>query len=156
MAGHSWLSSPWRLILVLSPFLMSPIGWSFAQSYRVDNSASSALTNYLRHNRLPLVGAQVLTDGVSVRRIVLYGFVASEFGKNDAAQKALAYVTHQIQAETVAPAVENRIEVRPEIARMRSNAMPASSNISHESLDQVLNDIARYGVRIVNGESDQR
>jgi hypothetical protein len=154
MVSSGWRLSVWCLVLVVSLSLMWSIGQGLAQSYKVDTNASSALTKYLRENRLPLVGAQVLTDGAIVTRIVLYGFVATEFGKSDAARKALAYVDQQMRTGTVEPVVENRIEVRPEIARMRSSAAPASSDISHESLDQVLNDIARYGVKMVNGEPE--
>jgi hypothetical protein len=85
----------------------------------------------------------VLSDAAGERRIVLYGFVATEFGKNDAARKALAFVGRP--GET-APQVENRIEIRPEIAGMKALAAPAAPNSGAETLDQVLDDIDRYGV----------
>jgi hypothetical protein len=120
---------------------------TLAQSYKVDTADSQSLTTYLRQHRLPLVGAQVLSDSTGNRRIVLYGFVATEFGKNDAAAKALAYVKNEGRTGMPAPQVENRIEVRPEIARMKpQNATAAASASANESLDQVLNDIERFGV----------
>jgi hypothetical protein len=120
---------------------------TFAQSYKVDAAASQSLITYLRQHRLPLVGAQVLSDVAGNRRIVLYGFVATEFGKNDAARKALAYVERGARAGTLSPQVENRIEIRPEIARMKTQATTvAVVDSGNESLDQVLDDINHFGV----------
>src|SRR5438067_30081 len=93
---------------------------AFTQTYQVDTNSSHALTAFLREHRLPLVGAQVLTDSAGERRIVLYGFVATDFGKNDAARKAVDYMNKG--AQSAAPQVENRIEVRPDIARMGSHS----------------------------------
>jgi hypothetical protein len=123
---------------------------TFAQSYKIDAADSQSLTTYLRQHRLPLVGAQVLGDVTGNRRIVLYGFVATEFGKNDAARKALAYVERGAQAGTSAPQVENRIEIRPEIARMKTQAATAAAvDSGNKSLDQVLDDINHFGVTMV-------
>ncbi|MBV8453651.1 MAG: hypothetical protein JOZ29_15475 [Deltaproteobacteria bacterium] len=119
---------------------------TFAQSYKVDAGDSQSLTTYLRQHRLPLVGAQVLGDAAGNRRIVLYGFVATEFGKNDAAREALAYIESGMRAGRSAPQVENRIEIRPEIARMKPQPAAAAANSRNESLDQVLDDISRFGV----------
>lgn len=122
-------------------------GAAFAQSYKVDPADSQSLTTYLRQHQLPLVGAQVLGDVAGNRRIVLYGFVATEFGKNDAARKALAYVENGARAGMPTPQVENRIEIRPEIARMKTQAnTAAAADSGNESLDQVLDDIERFGV----------
>jgi len=78
--------------------------------YVADPDASKALTDYLKHHRLPLVGAQVLrnpNDGN--RSVVLYGFVGSDFGKSDAQRQADDFIND--------PAVEvdNRIRVNPEL-----------------------------------------
>jgi hypothetical protein len=132
-----------------------------AQSYKVDAADSQSLTTYLRQHRLPLVGAQVMGDAAGNRRIVLYGFVATEFGKNDAARKALGFIEQGAQAGTPAPQpagapapqVENRIEIRPEIARMKMQGTPAAAADSgNESLGQVLDDIDRYGVTMAPAE----
>ena len=117
------------------------IQYSAADSYKVEAKGSQDLTVYLRQHRLPLVGAQVLEDAAGDQRVVLYGFVATDFGKNDAARKAREY----LKSSDIA--IDNRIEVRPEIARMRPQAAPAAAGAAgNESLDQVLNDIDRYGV----------
>jgi hypothetical protein len=126
----------------------------FAQSYTADAPASQALTTYLRQHRLPLVGAQMLGDAAGNRRIVLYGFVATEFGKNDAARKALVYVENGARVGTSAPQVENRIEVRPEIAGMKTHAASAAAAETNKSFDQVLDDIDRYGVSMAPVEAN--
>jgi hypothetical protein len=82
-----------------------------------DSSESRALTDYLKQRKLPLVGAQVLRSSDGRRKVVLYGFVGSDFGKTDAAQKA-RYFLRDSSVE-----VDNRINVRPEL--LASN--PSSS-----------------------------
>lgn len=77
--------------------------------YSLDSSESRALGSYLQSHRLPLVGAQVLTNGGGNRRVILYGFVATDFGKQDAADKARRYLNDPSLA------VINRIAVRPQL-----------------------------------------
>ena len=151
--GFSILKGPRPVVVFWIAALLIAAPATFAQSYKVDAADSQSLTTYLRQHRLPLVGAQVLGDAAGNRRIVLYGFVATDFGKNDAANKALAYIQNSAQAGTAVPQVENRIEVRPEIARMKTHAAAAGTTDSgNESLDQVLDDIDRYGVTMAPGE----
>jgi hypothetical protein len=130
-----------------------------AQDFTVDSPASDALTNYLRQNRLPLVGAQIGKASTGARRLVLYGYVATTLGKSDAESKATAYLG------SPRPEVVNRIVIQPEIAKMRSGGTAQSPDTSQtgaiadyssgtpgaafpgESIDQVLTDIQRYGVK---------
>jgi hypothetical protein len=77
--------------------------------YTADQSGSEALSDYLKHHRLPLVGAQVLKNTEGQRAVVLYGFVGSDFGKQDATAKAHTYL-----ADANIP-IDNRITVRPEL-----------------------------------------
>ena len=86
-----------------------------------DSSQSTALTDYLKTHRLPLVGAQVLNKGSGNRQVVLYGFVATQFGKQDAEAKARQFLGD--------PNVEvtNRIDVRPELLAS-GNPAPSSSS----------------------------
>ena len=79
--------------------------------YTKDSERSDALTSYLKSHRLPLVGAQVLNDSASGHHVVvLYGFVATDFGKTDATAKARAFLNDP------SAVVENRVMVDPEIA----------------------------------------
>jgi hypothetical protein len=157
MGRGAWQCSPGlnRLgqVLALWTALLIPARATLAQSYKVDGALSQSLTTYLRQHRLPLVGAQVLADGAGNRRIVLYGFVATDFGKNDAARQAVAYVGNAVQEGTTAPQVENRIEIRPEIAKMKMPAGPTAADSANESLDQVLDDIDRYGVSMAPAQA---
>ena len=90
-----------------------------AGGYTPDQNESQALTEYLTQRKLPLVGAQVLRRTDGRRMVVLYGFVGSDFGKADAAQKAHRF----LQDSSVE--VDNRINVRPEL--LASNRGPAGS-----------------------------
>jgi hypothetical protein len=151
-------------VLSLCFALLIPASATFAQNYKVDAADSQSLTTYLRQHRLPLVGAQLLTDSAGNRRIVLYGFVATEFGKNDAARQAVDYIEHAVSpgatgpaAGGAAPQVDNRIEIRPEIARMRAQVPAAgTADTANESLDQVLNNIDRYGVTMAPAEPNPK
>ncbi|MGH8012017.1 MAG: hypothetical protein ACREQ4_05920 [Candidatus Binataceae bacterium] len=141
-----------------------------AQDYTVERKTSQALTAYLRTHRLPLVGAQVLTSAAG-KRLILYGYVATSFGKTDARKKALKFLKQPNLA------VENRIVIQPEIVRLKSplpkseprppasssappsyetpptyaSAPPEYSN-GGQSFDQVYKDIQRYGIKAPPGE----
>jgi hypothetical protein len=86
-----------------------------AAAQTVDQTASRALTDYLRKHRLPLVGGQVSTQDDGRTEVVLYGFVATEQGKRDAERKTLDYL-NQPDAKLV-----NRIVVKPEIQDLGAN-----------------------------------
>ncbi len=92
-----------------------------AQGYVSDPNASAALTDYFKHHRLPLVGAQVLrnpNDGA--RAVVLYGFVGSDFGKSDAQRQAEDFIND------ASVDVDNRIRVNPDLLTARTPAGAAS------------------------------
>ena len=76
----------------------------------IDASQSQALSDYLKHHQLPLVGGQVVTSPSGGRQVILFGFVASDFGKTDAEQKARSYLKDSRLV------VDNRIKVSPELA----------------------------------------
>jgi hypothetical protein len=80
---------------------------------------SKKLTHYFKTHRLPLVGAKVSRDTSGHRRVMLYGFVATPFGKSDAENKARAVLNDP------ALAVENHIEIRPELLTMNAPSTPA-------------------------------
>jgi len=105
------------------------------------------------------VGAQIGTESAGARRLVLYGYVATQFGKSDAESKAIAYLG------SPSPEVVNRIVIQPEIAKMKAGGQAGSADNSRaggvsdyagaaaggafagESIDQVLEDIQRYGIK---------
>src|SRR5208282_5665843 len=76
----------------------------------IDSPQSQGLSDYLKHHSLPLVGAQVVTSASGGQQVILFGFVASDFGKADAEQKA----RHYLKDPTLV--VDNRIKISPELA----------------------------------------
>jgi hypothetical protein len=136
---------------VIAIALLGAVSAAFAQQYNVDRKTSDALTAYLRENHLPLVGAQV-TNG-DKRRVVLYGFVASEHGKDDAGQKALQYLGSGTE-------LVNRISIRPEIATMRHVQQDERANAPDQpdgggpTFDQILDDIQHYGIKTAPAEAE--
>ncbi len=99
--------------------------------YTADQSSSEALSTYLKHRRLPLVGAQVLKSPAGQRVVVLYGYVGSDFGKHDAVIK-----THSYLADASVP-VENRIKVEPDLLTAgASGGAPAASSADEAASGQ--------------------
>jgi hypothetical protein len=93
-----------------------------ASGYTAAQNESRALTDYLKQRKLPLVGAQVLRGPDGQRRVVLYGFVGSDFGKADAAKKTHLFL-HDSTVE-----VDNRINVRPELLASNGPSGAAVNN----------------------------
>jgi hypothetical protein len=152
---------------------MSTPATAVAQNFTVDTAASDALTNYLRQNRLPLVGAQIGSSATGERRLVLYGYVATQMGKDDAQAKAVAHLGSPL------PEVINRIVIQPELATMRSvgrgdsqagdqDGSPGDASTGSatdysssggpagafpgQTFDKVADDIQRYGVKSMPDE----
>lgn len=104
-----------------------------------DTDQSSRLTDFLKHNRLPLVTAQVLISPAGEQSVMLSGFTATELGKSNAEKR-----TRRFLRNSKIP-ITNRIKVRPELASMRS---PASSQARTQPADshsaQQLGDIEAY------------
>jgi hypothetical protein len=93
----------------------------------VDQAQSQALTDYLKTHHLPLVGAQVLAATDGERQVILFGYVATDYGKGDAESKARRYVNN------AAVTVDNRIKIEPSLAKSTgsSESQPAeASNMS--------------------------
>jgi hypothetical protein len=76
----------------------------------IDSPQSQGLTDYLKHHQLPLVGAQVVTSPSGGRQAILFGYVASDFGKSDAEEKTRHYLKDQ------SVVVDNRIKISPALA----------------------------------------
>jgi len=88
----------------------------------IDSPQSQGLTDYLRHHSLPLVGAQVVTSTSGGKQVILFGFVASDFGKTDAEQKA----RHYLNDPTLV--VDNRIKVSSELAGTKGSSGSSTPN----------------------------
>jgi hypothetical protein len=99
-------------ILMVLLWMAGGLGSAAAQSSNVDTVTSDKLTKYLHKNRLPMVGAQVSKTS-SGRQLMLYGYVATDFGKTDAVTKSKRY----LQDSTVS--VVNNIRVNPQLRHLK-------------------------------------
>jgi len=89
-----------------------------AQTGTVDTATSRRLTDYLRKHRLPLVGAQVTRDDNGGTQVMLYGYVATSFGRSDAETRARKFMRPGAR-------IVNRIQIRPEILHLKSKTTRA-------------------------------
>ncbi len=107
----------------------------FTSNAPVDASQSTALTDYLHSRQLPLVGARVLASNGGPRQAILYGYVATPFGKADAVDKAREFLNDS------GAQVDNRIKIEPALAGQAGNP-----NASTADNDRDLNspDIQKY------------
>ena len=64
--------------------MVATCGVARAQNYVIDQGASDALTRYLHLNSLPMVTAEFSTSPGGSKQLILTGFVATQFGRNDA------------------------------------------------------------------------
>ncbi len=105
-----------RIALIAPAALVMAVPAVSAQSTTVDRTTSGAVTRYLHRHRLPLVAAQVSAAADGSRQVMLYGLVATDFGKQDAETKVRRYLCDPRTA------VVNRIRVDPRIRRLKNNA----------------------------------
>jgi hypothetical protein len=132
-------------ILIAVLCMMWIAGTAAAQSSNVDKTTSAKLTKYLHNHRLPMVGAQI-SNTSSGRQLMLYGFVATDFGKEDAVTKSKRY----LHDSTIA--VVNNIRVNPQLKHLKrpppsdesasdqtdSGAMPPPKADWERTLDETL------------------
>lgn len=95
----------------------------------IDSPQSQGLTDYLKHHSLPLVGARVVTSASGGKQVILFGFVASDFGKTDAEQKARHYLKDSSLV------VDNRIKISPELAGGHGNSAPPANAMPTDGSD---------------------
>jgi hypothetical protein len=107
-----------------------------AQNYVIDQGTSDALTKYLHMNELPMVTAEFSTSPGGSKQLILTGFVATQFGRNDAERIANAYLND--------PSVNlvDQILLDPHVEDLRppaGSAATASGAQSPNSPDQLWN-----------------
>jgi hypothetical protein len=108
-----------------------------AQNYVIDQGTSDAITKYLHMNELPMVTAEFSTSSGGSKQLILTGFVATQFGRNDAERIATAYLND--------PSVNmvDQILLDPHVEDMRSappgSAAAANGSQSPNSPDQLWN-----------------
>src|SRR5271167_3059244 len=101
-----------QILIAVACIMWVAVGIAAAQSSNVDTTTSTKLTNYLHKNRLPMVGAQISNTSAG-RRLMLYGYVATDFGKDDAVTKSKQY----LHDSTIA--VTNNIRVNPQLKHLK-------------------------------------
>ncbi|MGB0060927.1 MAG: hypothetical protein WBP68_12130 [Candidatus Binatus sp.] len=79
-------------VLVSVIVIVSACSIARAQNYVIDQGTSDALTRYLHLNELPMVTAQFSTSPGGSKQLILTGFVATQFGRNDAERIAIGYL----------------------------------------------------------------
>jgi hypothetical protein len=119
------------LIMMMSALL---VGFAIANCRAEPaDPEDTTLSDYLHSQRLPLVEARMVTDADGYRAILLYGYVATPFGKRDAEDKVRDFMDD--------PDIEvtNRIRVTPELLTLghdnNSEAAAADDNGADESAD---------------------
>jgi hypothetical protein len=116
----------------------------FAQSANVDKSTSDKLTKYLHTHRLPMVGAQI-TNTDSGRQLMLYGYVATDFGKDDAVTKSKKYlhdssipVTNNIRVNSQLKHLKRQAPVEEGPSSMDSGLTPPARADWENTVDDTL------------------
>src|SRR5271169_6861010 len=112
-----------EILIALACAMCLAAGSAGAQSGNVDQGTSSKLTKYLHAHRLPMVGGQV-SNTPSGRKLMLYGYVATDFGKQDAVTKSKQYLNDS----TIS--VVNNIRVNPQLKHTQrppplNNSLPS-------------------------------
>jgi hypothetical protein len=94
--------------IVIAVLLLSVAGVGISLADDTGQSMDT-LSAYLHGHQLPLVEARLITKENGERDLMLYGYVATEYGKADAEEQARDFVDD--------PDIEiiNRIQVRPEL-----------------------------------------
>src|SRR5208282_2744242 len=95
----------------------------------IDSPQSQGLSDYLKHHSLPLVSAQVVTSTSGGKQVILFGFVATDFGKTDAEQKARYYL------KDPSLVVDNRIKISPELAGSRNSSGSTVNGVPSDGSD---------------------
>jgi len=121
----------WAIIVMLAMG-----GIARAQDYVIDQRTSDAITKYLHMSELPMVTAQFSTSPGGSKQLILTGFVATQFGRDDAERIATGYLND--------PSVNmiDQIVLDPHVEDMRppaGSAAAASGSQSSSSPDQLWN-----------------
>jgi hypothetical protein len=126
-----------RQALILTVLvIVATSGIGRAQNYIINQGTSDALTKYLHMNELPMVTAEFSTSPGGRKQLILTGFVATQFGRNDAERIAIGYLND--------PSVNmvDQILLDPHVEDMRppaGSAAAASGSQSPSSPNQLWN-----------------
>jgi hypothetical protein len=109
------------LLAFVATLCVATVTLAQSTSAHIDQTTSYAVTKYLHAHKLPMVGAQV-SNTPSGRHLMLYGFVATDFGKHDAETKSKAYLNDS------SIVIANNIRVNPQIRNLNKRPPPAEGD----------------------------
>jgi hypothetical protein len=115
---------------------------SICAAAEADDPAYDPLSDYLHANRLPLVEARTIVNASGERSVLLYGYVATDFGKRGAEDQARNFM------DDPDVTITNGIVVRPELLTMRT---PGNSNSSADGTEPGADNAAADGQEEVDG-----
>jgi hypothetical protein len=107
-----------RIIILLFSIVLMSVPHARAGDSGDASGPGADLTKYLHTHHLPLVSAQFVTAADGTREVIVYGFTATDFGKQDAVTKSRRFLNDN------AIAISNRIKVRPELDSPRKASLP--------------------------------
>jgi hypothetical protein len=81
-----------QAFILTALFMIAASGIARAQNYVIDQRTSDTLTKYLHMSELPMVTAEFSTSPGGRKQLILTGFVATQFGRNDAERIATGYL----------------------------------------------------------------
>jgi hypothetical protein len=81
-----------QALVIAITVIVAICGAAHAQNYVIDQGTSDALTRYLHQSELPMVTAEFSTSPGGSKQLILTGFVATQFGRNDAERIATGYL----------------------------------------------------------------
>jgi len=96
-------------LILVAALVLSTIGLGNALAADAGDGSMDTLAAYLHGHRMPLVEARMITDERGERSLLLYGFVATPYGKRDAEDQARDFL------DDPDVAIVNRIKVKPEL-----------------------------------------
>ncbi len=105
-----------------------------------DRELSDRITGYLNDHCLPLARASVAREADGSREVLLYGFVASDFGKRDAQAKTAALL-----ANSGIP-VKNTIMVRPDLTALQNQPANTANSAAYNA--EQANNLAQQNAAI--------
>lgn len=119
-----------RIYLILAALtLLAGTSVSVCAAGDGNDASSDPLSDYLHANRLPLVEARTMTDSNGQRSVLLYGYVATDFGKRDAEEQTRDFL------DDPDIAITNRIVVRPELLTLGNSNNSGAGASSTQTTD---------------------
>ncbi|HEY6418313.1 MAG TPA: hypothetical protein VIX59_04850 [Candidatus Binataceae bacterium] len=128
-------------LILLSFVIMGTTATTLHAEDVVDDVVSKDTTKYLHKHQLPLVGARVSNADDGTRKVVLYGFVASQLGKSDAAAKTIHYLGRDgltiVNSIAIKPNLNN-LNTAPAQAEAQAAATPAPPDAWNKAMEGVM------------------